>query len=209
VKRKPLARQRAFPESRWFHRNALESDKTTVDNRVIFDAGDELDELFLVSYDIEAMNGPEIYVPQFARDRHRFSAFRAKVREHAISVTDSQTFYRARLNRPDEENPLPAYELRGNPHFPAGRANFLNRPALYCSEAATTALHELRARDGELFTVAELRPRRALTVVDVAGLYAQADLLSDPVGLASLWMASPVRNLEELENASVCRDSAG
>ncbi len=159
-----------------------------------------LDELFYVPYDIQSMNGPEIFVPQLAGDRTRFSTVRAKLPSYGLELGESRVLFRVRRNDSGHARPHPSYEMRGNPQCLAGRANFKNEAALYCSEGVATAFREARAEEGEWFTIAELRPSRALTVVDVAGVYAYTDLLSDSIGMASLWMSDPVTSLEERES---------
>lgn len=84
-----------------------------------------------------------------------------------------KVFYRARLGAvrgPDGDKPYSGSEIGAPPPENArpGRANAEGKVVLYCADQEETAVAEVRPANGEYVTVAKIRARRELRILDLA-----------------------------------------
>ncbi len=116
------------------------------------------------------MSAPKDWLPQYL---HEISNF----------VEPSSIFYRARLGE-EAHSPYRAADMGTPPRIraTAGRANPRGIPYLYVAEKAMTAVCEIRPFLGGRVTIAEVRPRVRLQLVDLT----KVPDIKSPFGRASL-----------------------
>ncbi|MGB8167198.1 MAG: RES family NAD+ phosphorylase [Chthoniobacteraceae bacterium] len=132
---------------------------------------------FIPDSGVGPISDPRAWLPQFL---HKIRVF----------VGPKQLYHRARLGGIEEHyavtKPYPAGDMSLPPRTraTAGRANPAGIPYLYVAEAEMTAVSEIRPFLGGLVSVAKVRPRKNLQLVDLTKLRS----IDSPFGHADLRM---------------------
>ena len=162
----------------------------------------DVDDLLGMPYDLKCVNPNyrDAFIGSSAKNRSRFTEIRQILCSRMIDLTPGTELFRARIHTESIEEAYRSDEMRGNPSFPAQRANLAGQPILYCANSNQTAIAEVRPHLGSLVTIAVAKPCRALKLVQV---FRRMEQDSDPFGLNPLsilddWMSRPLNSLEDI-----------
>jgi hypothetical protein len=144
-------------------------------------------------------NGREGLIRRLSDDRKEFRSVRASLTTALKVLTPNDCVYRARTNPEGRSDPWPSHDMRGNPEYPAQRANLKGQPILYCAESKATAICEVRPPQGvTLITIAILKPMRNLRLV--SAIPRANEPQRSHFRILNEWLSRPVVSLDDLQH---------
>jgi hypothetical protein len=165
-------------------------------------------EFVALEYDFLSCNQPGEFIRRiFNSNDFAVGAVLEKLAGYGERLAKGTTFWRARPGRRDSTSGFVSTwngrEMRGNPEYPAARANFKGQPVLYCADSRETAVAETREESGTLVSVCPAVLRSNTTIIDLCTKHSGAN---DPTLLDSFFshlsckMAEPVEYLRNYED---------